>query len=228
MKLKLLVASAAIVIAATGIASAASVGYQQSTDLYSENTYAIDTMSNQNRGDGAWGNYTAPNGTSSFYEFNGATAENVPVFYWTADLTSGDTYTVRFGAVNNYSVSAPILQLSVGGTISQISPSGYPSIVVDQLTGNTLVGNAVTLPGPYGHDYSGVPGPWQAVDLSFTATSSGSTTLAIIDTNLAAGGNDFSIAAPEPATWIMMLFGFGGLGFAGYRGTKKSRSIVAA
>jgi PEP-CTERM motif len=32
---------------------------------------------------------------------------------------------------------------------------------------------------------------------------------------------------PEPATWAMMLIGFAGLCFAGYRGTKKSHAAVA-
>ncbi len=32
---------------------------------------------------------------------------------------------------------------------------------------------------------------------------------------------------PEPATWLMMLLGFLGLGFAGYRGTRKSISLAA-
>jgi phospholipase/lecithinase/hemolysin len=33
-------------------------------------------------------------------------------------------------------------------------------------------------------------------------------------------------AVPEPSTWAMMLLGFAGLGFAGYRGAKKRAAIV--
>lgn len=41
------------------------------------------------------------------------------------------------------------------------------------------------------------------------------------------GNQIVATAAPEPSTWAMMLFGFAGLGFAGYRQTR-SRSVVAA
>ena len=34
-------------------------------------------------------------------------------------------------------------------------------------------------------------------------------------------------AVPEPSTWAMMLAGFAGLGFAGYRGSRKSVALVA-
>jgi hypothetical protein len=37
---------------------------------------------------------------------------------------------------------------------------------------------------------------------------------------LAAGS---SPAVPEPSTWAMMLVGFAGLGYAGYRETKRAR-----
>jgi hypothetical protein len=33
--------------------------------------------------------------------------------------------------------------------------------------------------------------------------------------------------APEPSTWAMILAGFAGLGFVGYRKTKQSRALVA-
>jgi hypothetical protein len=32
---------------------------------------------------------------------------------------------------------------------------------------------------------------------------------------------------PEPSTWAMMLLGFAGLGFVGYRQTRKGRAAIA-
>jgi hypothetical protein len=37
-----------------------------------------------------------------------------------------------------------------------------------------------------------------------------------------------AFAAPEPSTWPMLLIGFAGLGFAGYRRAKKGHATVAA
>ena len=34
-------------------------------------------------------------------------------------------------------------------------------------------------------------------------------------------------AAPEPSTWAMMVLGFAGLGFAGYRKARKTVAIAA-
>ena len=34
-------------------------------------------------------------------------------------------------------------------------------------------------------------------------------------------------AVPEPSTWAMMLLGFAGLGFAGYRIDRRSPPLVA-
>ena len=46
------------------------------------------------------------------------------------------------------------------------------------------------------------------------------------------GGPDLSFvligsAIPEPSTWAMMLLGFAGLGFVGYRRSRKAVSIAA-
>jgi hypothetical protein len=38
---------------------------------------------------------------------------------------------------------------------------------------------------------------------------------------------NISAAIPEPSTWIMMLAGFAGLGFAGYRGSRKGAAFAA-
>jgi hypothetical protein len=34
-------------------------------------------------------------------------------------------------------------------------------------------------------------------------------------------------AIPEPSTWAMMLIGFAGLGYAGYRASRKSAAVAA-
>jgi hypothetical protein len=40
-----------------------------------------------------------------------------------------------------------------------------------------------------------------------------------------AGG--VTATAPEPSTWAMMVLGFAGLGFAGYRRTRKAAAVAA-
>jgi hypothetical protein len=36
---------------------------------------------------------------------------------------------------------------------------------------------------------------------------------------------DGTVTVPEPSTWAMMLVGFAGLGYAGYRKTKTSAAL---
>jgi Protein of unknown function (DUF642)/PEP-CTERM motif len=70
---------------------------------------------------------------------------------------------------------------------------------------------------------------WQAESLSFAATGS-STTITLIGNsgdnyigldNLSAVQTSSSV--PEPSTWVMMLVGLGGLGFAAYRSKQAGR-----
>jgi hypothetical protein len=211
MKLGIVLAAAGIVIGTTGIASAAVLTDYTIVppgNLFPPETLAIVTDSNQYRGDFAWGAYAAP-GDAPFYLINGATTSNQRVFYWTANLTAGTAYSYDFEAVNNYDVAPPVLQLSDNGA---------------------LVGSSVTIApsGPYGTSFVGVVGPWEPYTLSFTPTTSGIATIALVDTNTAYSGNDFSIAAiPEASTWAMMALGFAGLGFAGYRGSRNKAAALA-
>jgi PEP-CTERM motif len=38
---------------------------------------------------------------------------------------------------------------------------------------------------------------------------------------------EFSLGAPEPSTWAMMLVGFAGLGFLGWRGSRRTAAQAA-
>ncbi|HEY5205127.1 MAG TPA: PEPxxWA-CTERM sorting domain-containing protein [Roseiarcus sp.] len=52
-------------------------------------------------------------------------------------------------------------------------------------------------------------------------------TLAVIDSQTSDLSAFAPSAVPEPSTWAMMLLGFAGLGFAGYRGSRKSAAFAA-
>jgi hypothetical protein len=143
-----------------------------------------------------------------FFEFTLPTAE-----YITASMSiSGpviDQIPAGKGKLSLYtwtatSISSPFIPL--GTLIEQATVSG-PS-----LGGQSAVVGSFT---PFG-DYEAAGNYF--VEVSGT---SGLGTL-----KLAIDGNVTTLAVPEPSTWAMMLLGFGGLGFAGYRASRKS--IVAA
>lgn len=41
-------------------------------------------------------------------------------------------------------------------------------------------------------------------------------------------GTGSVVSTPEPATWAMMMVGFAGLAYAGFRKTKKARALLVA
>jgi hypothetical protein len=66
---------------------------------------------------------------------------------------------------------------------------------------------------------------------SFTFTGTGSDTFTIVNRNDPSYQllDNFSVssAVPEPSTWAMLLLGFAGLGYAGYRSSRKGAPIAA-
>jgi Protein of unknown function (DUF642)/PEP-CTERM motif len=96
-------------------------------------------------------------------------------------------------------------------------------------------GGHVDLTDVVTHDTSTISNlDWVVYNGAFTADSS-LTTLAFLTTVGSGSGGvmldavSVSSAVPEPSTWAMMLLGFGGIGFAGYRRTKvRSLNLAAA
>ncbi len=200
MKLQTVLATSIGALAICGAAHAAT-DYTLVTapDTIAEGDYGVATLTGTLRTDGAWGDYSAPDGVSPFEIFNAATLPGERFWYDSKTVTAGDTYRVKLVVANNYPVSAPVIQFSVDG--------------VD-------TGAAQTLGGPYGTSYTGgVPGPWKTIYFTFNAATSGPVVLALIDTNTDAGGNDFSVASvsagvPEPAAWALMMVGVFSVGSA--------------
>jgi hypothetical protein len=205
MSLKSLVFStAALSLAAAGGAHALT-DYTLGTtpgSLNPEGTYGVDSTPIRLRTDGAWGNYAAPTGAPADFEIvNASATPGARFFYETYDFVAGKTYGIHVTAADNYSVSAPTIQVTVGGV----------QVGAVQSLDNGHYGTTYTNPA--------LPGPWQSLTYNYTATSSGPQTLAFVDTNLQASGNDFSFdpsvsGVPEPATWALMLVGAAGMGGA--------------
>jgi hypothetical protein len=129
-----------------------------------------------------------------------------------------DTY---FGVVNNSSKT--ISSFNVASTVgAQIA--GFDNDGIDEAAYLNIPHNA--------NDPTGYGGP----NAFFTGISVGLDALTVnFAPGIAAGGTDvFSleepialntivIGTPEPSTWAMMLIGFAGLAFAGYRKSKSNR-----
>jgi hypothetical protein len=127
-----------------------------------------------------------------------------------------DTY---FGVINNSSKVINLLDLSSTLSIGAFDGDGIDTYGVP--------GNA--------NDTTGYGGP----DAWFSNNLGTSLTVNFIAGISAGGGTDiFSleeptglnivVGTPEPSTWAVMLLGFAGLGFAGYRSRRKAASLLAA
>jgi hypothetical protein len=96
------------------------------------------------------------------------------------------------------------------------------------LVNGVAVGSALTTGSPTS---STTPGVWRTFNTSFTATSSGSQTLTFQFRGLGTTAADFAIdrvyavaAVPEPASWALMIGGFGMVG-AGLRRRRAKTTV---
>jgi PEP-CTERM motif len=111
---------------------------------------------------------------------------------------AGDTYKVTFWAAYGGGVGGdPKAFLSV-------SAVGVAGVTVTDTIGETFEPFSFSFVGT-GHDTLEIagqtnPSSWFADDVSVTGAAAGT--------------------VPEPSTWAMMLLGFAGLGYAGYRSTR--------
>jgi hypothetical protein len=129
----------------------------------------------------------------------------------TVSTVAGQHYTLTFGLVGENNGGTEIADVMIGSMLTQYT-----------LTTNSSFGELAA--------------PFTTYSISYVATGS-STTIAFT-TDAASpsfGNNDPMIdgisfvgsSIPEPSTWAMMLVGFAGLAFAGYRGSRKSVEVVA-
>ena len=164
-------------------------------NMVPENTYTIGTNAfNQHP---SWAR-VGPFAGANFLIANGSSSNDAAVWAQTlTGLTIGTTYDFSAWAVNVCCNS------SFGGT--NVSP-----LIMSAGSGTTFASSGVL----------GATGIWTKFTGSFVAKNT-STNLSIFTDVNAASGNDFGLdnisvvaAIPEPATWMMMLFGFGVVGAA--------------
>jgi hypothetical protein len=119
-----------------------------------------------------------------------------------------------------------------------------PTALIDPSLGAGFAGSSAVTPlmarGTANNPLFGGTGPvdiadLQAGDVFLTLVPDGESSFSIgaqingvLDqgsASLAAGEALYLVAAPEASTWAMLLLGFGGLGVAGYRRSRKSAAL---
>jgi Protein of unknown function (DUF642) len=154
------------------------------------------------------------NGSSFFVDLTGqANSQPFGGIEQTIGTTAGDKYVLTFalGAATTWNLGA------FAGSALTASAAGTSLLASELFTASTPT----------------TANQWQTETLSFTADSASTTIEFLGDSDNTASryiglddvtvSPDVSPAVPETSTWAMMLAGFAGLGFAGYRQTKRAR-----
>jgi hypothetical protein len=175
-------------------------------DVASPGQYGgLSLWDGNNGGNNTWNGLSANGG--NFAAIDGD-FQNQPLTQTISGLTAGNTYDLTF----NYAFGQ---QYGFNGATVQ-------SLTVD--VGSTTWGS-----GNYNVADHGFTG-WQSGDVKFTASSASEILSFIAVGNLPvppfALVSNVSLAVPELSTWAMMLAGFAGLGFAGYRRRAKNGAVA--
>jgi hypothetical protein len=124
------------------------------------------------------------------------------------------------------SLSGPIVDQIPSGT-GELTLSTWTSTMGGIPVGSVIEQAMVSAPSSGGESaVLGSATPFGDFEQAGTYFVEVSGTSGLGSLRLAIDGNVTTLAVPEPSTWAMMLIGFAGIGFAGYRSTR--RTIAAA
>jgi PEP-CTERM motif len=205
---------------ATGKSSDVTVTYSGEVDSTSP-TYALNTFTPTSAFEGGTVSDAPTNNT--FVLLSGGPKTVVNTIYFSAPVHDPVLAIAQLGQFDGRNLA------SGGGRITQqFDFIGDPSFAIeadgDNLLGNagplTKVGEDVVAEGGEGviqffGDYSSIS--WEVPVFKFY------TFITVGDEGLA---KDSTASVPEPSTWTMLLLGFAGLGFVGYRQTRRAKPQV--
>ena len=176
---------------------------------------------------GAGSTQVANTGVLSFSNsaFSGTIDESV--FEDTANTFGSGDLTWIIQVTNDASSSDAIARVTAGNFATFLTDVGdngdanAPSLVDRDTPGHTIGFSFASLGGLLAGETSDL----LTIDTNAVRFTTG--TLAVIDSQTSDLNGFAPSAVPEPSTWAMMMLGFAGLGFAGYRKSRKSAAFAA-